>query len=87
MSDVAAAGAEAWIKARCTAMDMHFQGKSVGVGGANYKEDWKVFSIEYKGGPVKRGGAAVAGAHSVLMLADQRVAPRFEGACECCVLM
>ena len=58
---VAGALIAAWIKSRGDMMKM------TQTHGHTYTEDWKVVSIEYKGGNVDANGQAVAGNHSAKM--------------------
>ena len=93
-NDVAGALLAAWEKSRGKMMNMNTsQGAIAGFGGepgvkSSYSEDWKVNSMEYKGGSVDQGGQAAAGTHNAQLGITQTqnlsMAPAAAG---CCVLM
>ena len=79
---VAKALLAAWIKSRGSMMNMQHKG-AMGMGGSSYKEDWRVISIEYKGGPVNQEGVANEGNHNVQLGIIQSAGPT---APVCCVI-
>ena len=78
---VAQALLAAWIKGRGSMTNMQFKG-SYG-GGFEMKEEWRVISIEYKGGPVNHGSVAAEGTHNVQLGIIQSAGPT---APVCCVI-
>ena len=81
---VAQALLAAWIKGRGSMTNMQFKG-SYG-GGFEMKEEWRVISIEYKGGPVNHEGPANEGNHNVQLGIIQRAGPMASPAPACCVI-
>ena len=81
---VAQALLAAWIKGRGSMTNMQFKG-SYG-GGFEMKEEWRVISIEYKGGPVNQEGVANEGNHNVQLGIIQRAGPMASPAPACCVI-
>ena len=84
-NDVAGVLIAGWIKMRGAMMNTAIHGSSDGNEGhtealSKYSENWKVGSIEYKGGSVNRDGAAVAGTHNAQLLIIQKVASAQDGA-------
>ena len=73
---VAGALIAAWIKSRGDMMKM----TQTKMGGGTIKEDWKVISIEYKGGNVDANGQAVAGNHNAKLGITQTASTN------CCVV-
>ena len=81
---VAQALIAAWIKSRGSMANMKFGG--AGMRGFEMKEDWRVISIEYKGGPVNHEGVANEGNHNVQLGIIQRAGPMASPAPACCVI-
>ena len=99
-NDVAGALLAAWEKSRGNMMNMNtsqaampgaFGGAFGGEAGMNssYSEDWKVNSMEYKGGSVDQGGQAAAGTHNAQLGITQTTSAAYvaPAAAGCCVLM
>jgi hypothetical protein len=90
-NDVAGALLAAWEKSRGNMMNMNIsQAAMPGFGGeagvkSSYSEDWKVNSMEYKGGSVDQGGQAAAGTHNAQLGITQTVSMAPDAGC--CVLM
>ena len=78
---VAQALLAAWIKGRGAMTNMQFKG--AGMRGFEMKEEWRVISIEYKGGPVNHGSVAAEGTHNVQLGIIQSAGPT---APVCCVI-
>ena len=78
---VAQALLAAWIKGRGAMTNMQFKG--AGMRGFEMKEEWRVISIEYKGGPVNHTGPAAEGTHNVQLGIIQSAGPT---APVCCVI-
>jgi hypothetical protein len=95
-NDVAGALLAAWEKSRGnmtnvnTSMPGHQSpvfGREAGMN-SSYSEDWKVNSMEYKGGSVDQGGQAAAGTHNAQLGITQTIsAAMAPAAAGCCVLM
>jgi len=81
---VAQALLAAWIKGRGAMTNMQFKG--AGMRGFEMKEEWRVISIEYKGGPVNQEGVANEGNHNVQLGIIQRAGPMASPAPACCVI-
>ena len=73
--DVAGALIEAWVKMRGSMMKMNAGA------GTSYSEDWKVASIEFKGGAVSQDGPAVAGTHNAKLLISQSMGLKMPCSC------
>jgi hypothetical protein len=87
---VAAALQAAWIKSRGDMMNMAFSQKNVfggKAGGSTYHEDWRVCSIDYKGGSVAKEAQAVAGTHNAKLGITQTVALDDGGCGNTCVIL
>merc|ERR1711998_509090 len=80
---VAQAAVQAWIKSRGAMMNMN----NMQVGGlktSSYKEDWRMVSIEYKGGAVEPSAQANEGSHNMTLGIVQTVAM---GPAGCCTIL
>ena len=64
----------------------NMQFKGAGMRGFEMKEEWRVISIEYKGGPVNHEGVANEGNHNVQLRIIQRAGPMALPAPACCVI-
>lgn len=81
---VGTAAVDAWIKSRGSMMNMNVNRNFPGAGASNYKEDWRIVSIEYKGGMVNATDLAKEGMHNfTLGLVQTVTAPQVA----CCVVM
>ena len=80
---VAQALLAAWIKGRGAMTNMQFKG--AGMRGFEMKEEWRVISIEYKGGPVNQEGVAAEGNHNVQLGIIQSMGPTAPPPA-CCVI-
>ena len=96
-NDVAGALLAAWEKSRGSMMNMNTSvpghqspvfGREAGMN-SSYSEDWKVNSMEYKGGSVDQGGQAAAGTHNAQLGITQTISAAYvaPAAAGCCVLM
>ena len=86
-NDVAGTLIKTWEKSRGDMMSMQMNHMTA-LGNertmATYKEDWRVVSIDYKGGDVDQRDSSVAGTHNTKLAITQTVAP---AAVSCCVIV
>merc|ERR1711907_182342 len=73
---------DAWIKSRGSMTNMQMQGTAT-MASSEYKEDWRIISIEYKGGAVDPTAIANEGTHNVQLGIVQTVKPT---TCACAIM-